>query len=49
MEEFTNCPNCDTFIGSIGDLDVCPVCGCSLIGDEHGDWYKEENTGETSV
>lgn len=49
MEKPVVCPNCDSFIGETGDLDVCPVCGTSLIGDAYGDWSKEESSGKTGV
>ena len=29
------CPRCNSFIGSQGDLDVCPVCGYSLVGEDN--------------
>ena len=27
------CARCEEYIGDLGDLDVCPVCGNALIGD----------------
>lgn len=29
------CPRCDSFIGDIGDLNECPVCGASLKGEDN--------------
>lgn len=40
-DSITNCPQCESFIGETIDLDICPVCGCNLIGDHHGDWPEE--------
>ena len=33
MEENSVCPRCESFLGEVGDLDSCPVCGGNLIGD----------------
>lgn len=32
-KELVNCPRCGEFLGHVGNLDVCPLCGTNLIGD----------------
>lgn len=35
MEKNVVCPRCQEFIGEIGNLDVCPICGYNLIGEDN--------------
>lgn len=35
MQDSPNCPNCGEFIGPRNDLDICPICGASLIGQDN--------------
>lgn len=44
MKKPVTCPNCESFIGSLGDLDFCPICGYDLIeeieeNDNDSDYY----------
>jgi len=36
------CPRCESFIGSSGDLDSCPVCGMNVV-----DAWIEQNDEDT--
>lgn len=36
------CSNCGEFIGNIGNLDICPICGQSLIGRTTEDENNED-------
>jgi len=34
MSKPINCPNCGEYLGSIGNLENCPICGFRLIEEE---------------
>lgn len=37
MTEPINCPNCGEYLGKIGDLERCPICGFNLVQGEEND------------
>ena len=34
MPKPINCPRCDEYLGQLGNLEECPLCGCSLVEKE---------------
>lgn len=37
MNNEISCPNCEEFLGKLGDLSRCPICGFLLVEGEEND------------